>query len=123
MGGTKLSRHHFETELSCGHRVVWRQRAHVPRLREKVYCHSCCDMRMVIGVPESWRGVCETCRFDQVRQSLTAMHRQVFSHLEKNPTHTIFLYNYDKSESYRVTVPKIKTGREEITLFDFDMEA
>lgn len=111
----------YETELSCGHKVLWRQRAHVPRMRERVYCHECQDMRMVIGVPGSWRGVCRKCGFDQSRQTLSAIHKQVFNHLERNADHTVYLYNYDKSEEYDVSWPtRNEMGRKELSLFDLE---
>lgn len=121
MGGMKLPRGtHYETELSCGHRLLWRERAHVPRMLEKVYCHYCCDMRKVVGIPESWQAYCQDCRFNRQYTHIETVHRHVHDHLSKCPTHTVLLYNYDKSEHYRVTTPTVNAnGENELALFEF----
>lgn len=110
---------YYETRLSCDHIVVWSQRAHVPKLRERVYCQRCMDMRTVIGVPESWHAQCQDCNFDVIRSTLTVIHRHIYRHIEERPEHTVLLNSYDLQESYLIAAPSVNASRpNELSLFD-----
>lgn len=95
-----------ESLQECGHVALWRT---PPELGERIYCHKCQDMKMVLALPGTFYAQCENCRWHIERKKEESVFNNCVIHLKKSSNHSILLKDF-QGKVHSVTLRVIESN-------------